>query len=145
MYHLGLAVLVVLAGCSHSSSPGPSAQNVNSRPESTRPELSPVAQSPSVQKSLVVLTDRLPLAELRLMRREITLSKQQPYDALLGARLIEVASDGTTTIEILMTTNQLQAGVGAFFTAPQYGRSGLKVLSASHERQEARLERTWCE
>jgi hypothetical protein len=90
-------------------------------------------------------TGSLPRTSFRLMKREITLSKQQPFDHFLGARLIEVASDGTTTIEILNTTNRLQAAVGVFFTSPEYGRSGLKVLSASHERQEVRLERTWCE
>jgi hypothetical protein len=144
IHHLGLAALVVLAGCSRSSPPAPSTESVSSEPASVLTEPSPVAQ-PAVEESVVTITALPPRTSFTLMKREITLSKQQPSDSFLGARLVEVASDGTTTIEILKTTNRLRAAVGAFFTSAEYGRSGLQVLSASSERQEVRLERTWCE
>jgi len=132
--HLSLAVLVVLTSCSRSSSPSQSTAKLSNDLEMTLAELAKLTNESGG-------TD----FAHTLMKREITLSKQQPSDSFLGARLIEVAPDGTTTIEVLKTTNRLRAAVGAFFTSPEYGRAGLQVLSASSERQEVRLERTWCE
>ena len=140
--HLSLAVLVVLASCSPSSPPPPSSAKLTNAFEAA---LADAGASPA---EFSKLTNELEASLARghtLMAREITLSKQQPSDSFLGARLVEVASDGTTTIEVLKTTNRLRAAVGAFFPSPEYGRAGLQVLSASHERQEVRLERRWCE
>jgi hypothetical protein len=97
------------------------------------------------EELLTASTNRFSRTGFRLKEREITLNKQKPFDAFIGARLIEIASDGTTTIEILETTNRLRAGVGAFFASEGYGRLGLQVLSASFERQEVRFLRTWCD
>jgi hypothetical protein len=144
IHHLSLAVLVVLTSCSRSSPPTQSTQKDSNEIETGRTER-PAAQPPAVEESVVTITASLPRTSFTLMSREIRLSKQQPSDSFLGARLVEVASDGTTTIEILKTTNRLRAAVGAFFTSSEYGRSGLQVLSASSERQEVRLERTWCQ
>jgi hypothetical protein len=141
--HLSFAVLVVLASCSRSSSP--SSRTAADDAALTRAKLSNDLEITLAE--LAKLTNESGGAHLTrtLMKREITLSKQQPTDSFLGARFVEVALDGTTTIEVLKTTNRLRAAVGAFFTSPEYGRAGLQVLSASSERQEVRLERTWCE
>ena len=140
--HLSLAVLVVLASCSRSPSPS---QRTAEDAALTRAKLSNDLEITLAE--LPKLTNEIGGIDFThtLMKREITLSKQQPSDTFLGARLIEVAADGTTTIEVLKTTNRLRTAVGAFFTSPEYGRSGLQVLSASAERQEVRLQRTWCE
>ena len=80
-----------------------------------------------------------------LKRREVTLTKQQPSDSFLGAQLVEVAADGTTTIEVLKTKNKLSARIGEYFVSPEYGQKGLRVVSASSKHPEVRLLRTWCD
>jgi hypothetical protein len=144
---LSLAMLVVLTSCSRSS-PEVQTQSTEIGRKETESALAtpPVLLGGSTQEQIVTAsTSGLSKTGFRTMQREITLNRQQPSNSFIGARLVEIASDGTTTIEILETTNRLQAGVGAFFTSEDYGRSGLQVLSASFERQEVRLVRTWCE
>ena len=131
--HFSLVALVVVASCSRSSSPSPSTAKLSNDLEITLAEIAKLTNESDGHFSRTLMT------------RAITLTKQQPSDSFLGARLIEIAADGTTTIEVLKTTNRLRAAVGGFFTSPEYGRAGLQVLSASPERQEVRLERTWCE
>lgn len=127
-YYFSIAMLVILTGCSRSSSPPSSSANLTNALESA------LVDGGVSLAEFAKLTNELETSLARghtLVKREIILSMHQPSDSFLGARLVEIASDGTTTIEILKTSNRLQAAVGAFFTSPEYGRSGLQVLSAS--------------
>ncbi len=80
-----------------------------------------------------------------LYTREVVFSQQHPQDDFLKARLIAIADDGTTTIEVISTGDRLRAGAGEYFAPGPYGAQGLQLVSASAEKQEARLLRTWCE
>src|SRR5687767_1710193 len=106
IHHLILAVLVVLTSCSRSSPPAKSKQTGSNEIETALMEQQSAAQQTGVEESVITITGSLQGTSRTLMKREITLSKRQPSDAFLGARLIEVAPDGTTTIEILKTTNR---------------------------------------
>src|SRR5436190_3847751 len=143
IHHLSLAVLVVLTSCSRSSRESPATQSRTDTNEAARTE-SQMPLRDHTAEEIVAASSRSKTA-FRVMEREITLNKQKPTDLFIGARLVDITSDGTTTIEVLDTTNRLRAGVGAFFTSAEYGQSGLKVLSASSQRQEVRLLRTWCD
>ena len=92
IHHISLAALVVLVGCSRSSPPGASAQSVSNEPESAQAAPSTVAQPPAGEGSVFTFTAMPPRTSFTLMKREITLSKQQPSDSFVGARLIEVAA-----------------------------------------------------
>ena len=76
--------------------------------------------------------------------REVVLSWQHPEDDFLKARLVAVAQDGTTTIEVISTGDTLRAAPGGYFASTAYGTQGLKLISASAEKHEARFLRTWC-
>ncbi len=73
--------------------------------------------------------------------REFTLSKRHPQDDLLKVRLVAVAEDGTTTIQVLQTGETLRAARGDFFVPGHFGRHGLQLLGSSPEKQEALLLR----
>jgi hypothetical protein len=73
--------------------------------------------------------------------REITLSKRHPQDDLLKVRLVAVAEDGTTTVQVLQTGERLRAVLGDFFVPGYFGRHGLQLLGSSPEKQEALLLR----
>ncbi len=73
--------------------------------------------------------------------REITLSKRHPQDDLLKVRLVAVAEDGTTTIQVLQTGETLSAVRGCFFVPGYFGRHGLQLLGACPEEKEALLLR----
>ena len=77
--------------------------------------------------------------------REVVLSPKHPEDDFIKARLVTVASDGTTTIEVTETGERLTAAPGEYFVSSAYGRVGLQLLSASADRNEVRLLRAWCE
>ncbi len=77
--------------------------------------------------------------------REVVLSEKHPEDALLGARLIEIAKDGSTTIEVTETGEKLTAAPGGYFASRAYGTEGLQLLSVSADRAEVRLRRAWAE
>ena len=142
--YLGLAVFVVLASCSRSSSPSQRAV-AKDPPFATTNDLEiALANFGKLSNELEILLAKGRRAHT-LMTREFTLSHQQPSDSSLGARLVTVAADGETTIEVLKTGEKLRAGTNQFFVSPEYGQKGLRVISASSERQEVRLERTWCE
>lgn len=76
---------------------------------------------------------------------EVVLSRHHPVDDFLGAKLIAIADDGTTTIEVISTCERLRAAPGLYFAPGPYGTQGLRLVCASAEKQEARLLRTWCE
>lgn len=138
---LGLAMFVVLASCSRSSSP-PQRAGAEKPPSAITNDLEVVLAT------LGKLSNELEIMLAKghtLMTREFTLSHQQPSDSSLGARLVEVAANGTAMIEIIRTGQKLRAGTNQFFISPEYGQKGLRLISASSERQEVRLERTWCE
>lgn len=80
-----------------------------------------------------------------LHTREAVLSRQHPQNDFLGAKLIAIADNGTTTIEVISTGDRLRAAPGEYFAPGPYGTQGLRLVSASAEKQEARLSRTWCE
>jgi hypothetical protein len=77
--------------------------------------------------------------------REVVLSPKHPEDEFIKARLVKVARDGTTTIEVTETGETLTAAPGEYFVSSAYGRVGLQLLSASADRNEVRLLRAWCE
>jgi hypothetical protein len=74
-------------------------------------------------------------------RQDIVLSIKHPENSVIEAKLIEIASDGTTTIEVMPAGPKLQARVGAYFVSAEYGKHGLELVSASPEKQEAHLVR----
>jgi hypothetical protein len=142
--HLGLALFVVVASCSRSSSPTQRA-TAEDPPFALTNDLEIArANFGKLSNDLEILLAKGRKGHI-LMIREITLTHQQPSDSSLGARLVEVAADGETTIEMLETGQKLRAGTNQFFVSPEYGQKGLRVISASSERQEVQLERTWCE
>ena|ERR1035441_9658796 len=73
--------------------------------------------------------------------REITLSKRHPQDDLLKVRLVAIAEDGATTIQVLQTGETLRAARGDFFVPGYFGRHGLQLLGSSPKKQEALLLR----
>ncbi len=77
--------------------------------------------------------------------REVALSPKHPEDDFINARLVRVARDGTTTIEVIESGETLTAAPGQFFVSGAYGTVGLQLLSASADRNEVRLLRAWCE
>ena len=77
------------------------------------------------------------------MSREIVLSKGHPKDNHIRARLLGIAADGTTTIQVLQSGEELQARPGDYFVSAEYGRKGLQLISASAEKHEARLQMNW--
>jgi len=77
--------------------------------------------------------------------REVVLSEKHSEDAFLGARLVQIAKDGTATIEVTETGERLTAAPGEYFVSGAYGTEGLQLLSASAEKNEARLVRAWAE
>jgi hypothetical protein len=80
-----------------------------------------------------------------LYTREVVLSRQHPQDDLLKAKLVAIAEDGTTTIQCIETGDTLRAVPGEFFSPGPYGTQGLQLISASADKHEAHLLRTWCE
>jgi hypothetical protein len=80
-----------------------------------------------------------------LYTREVALSHRRPQDDFLKAKLVAIAEDGTTTIQCVETGDTLRAAPGEFFASGPYGTHGLQLISASAEKHEARLLRTWCE
>ena len=80
-----------------------------------------------------------------LYRREILLSRQNPQDDFVKAKLVAIAKDGTTTIQSVETGETLRAAPGEYFTPGPYGTQGLQLISASAEKHEAHFVRTWCE
>ena len=77
--------------------------------------------------------------------REVELSPKHPEDDLIKARLVRIATDGTTTIEVIKTGETLTAAPGQYFVSSSYGTEGLQLLSVSADRSEVRLLRAWCE
>jgi hypothetical protein len=80
-----------------------------------------------------------------LYTREVLLSTGHPQDDFIKAKLVAVAEDGTTTSQVVQTGETLRAPLGECFVSTAYGKEGLRLISASAEKQEARLLRTWCE
>lgn len=80
-----------------------------------------------------------------LYAREIVLSRQHSKDDFLKAKLVAIAEDGTTTIQCVGTGDTLRAAPGEFFAPGPYGTQGLQLISASADKHEAHLLRTWCE
>ena len=78
-------------------------------------------------------------------RREIVLSSAHSEDDFIGARLVGIADDGTTTILVTPSGPELKAAIGDYFISAEYGRHGLQLISASAEKHEARLLRRWAE
>jgi hypothetical protein len=79
-----------------------------------------------------------------LRSREVVLSRQHPQDDFLKARLVAIADDGATTIQVIDTGDTLRAVPGDFFAPGPYGIRGLKLISASAEKHEVHLLLTWC-
>jgi hypothetical protein len=77
--------------------------------------------------------------------RQVVLSENHPEDAFLKARLVAIAEDGTTTIEVSGTGEKITAAPGGYFASTAYGKVGLRLLSASADKKEARLLRAWGE
>ena len=77
------------------------------------------------------------------VQKEIVLSRDHPQDGELGARLVGIADDGTTTITVFKTGETNSAQPGAYFVSRYYGKQGLLLVSASHQSWEARFLRTW--
>ena len=77
-------------------------------------------------------------------RRDIELSLKKATDLQLGVRLVSVATDGLTTIEVLDTRDSFQARPGEYFVGA-FGNEGLELVSASPERSEIVLRRRWAE
>jgi hypothetical protein len=77
--------------------------------------------------------------------REVVLSPEHPEDDFIKARLVGIARDGTTTIEVTKTGERLTAAPGEHFVSSAYGTEGLQLLSVSADRSEVRLLRAWCE
>lgn len=73
--------------------------------------------------------------------REVILSNAHPEDSYIDAKLMDIAPDGTVTIQVLKTGHILQAPIGGYFVSGEYGRIGLQVISASSEKHEAKLLR----
>ena len=82
---------------------------------------------------------------IREHEREIVLSASHPDNEYIGARLVSIADDGTTTILVTPSGPELRAAVGDYFVSAEYGRHGLQLVSASAEKHEARLLRSWAE
>jgi hypothetical protein len=80
-----------------------------------------------------------------LYQRQVMLSFQNPNDKSLHAKLVAIAQDGTTTIQVQPRGDILRATPGAFFAPGPYGTHGLQLVSASATKGEATLLRTWCE
>ena len=80
-----------------------------------------------------------------LYTREVVLSRQHPQDNFLRAKLVAIAEDGTTTIQYVETGDTLRTVPGEFFAPGPYGAQGLQLISASADKHEAHLLRTWCE
>jgi hypothetical protein len=79
-----------------------------------------------------------------LMCRDVSLSLRVPKDSELEMRLVSIADDATTTIQ-LDSGESLSAKPGECFSCSQFGRSGLELISASHQTGTAVFRRTWCE
>jgi hypothetical protein len=86
-----------------------------------------------------------PLYSVSHHQREVVLSGLHPQDDFLGARLVAIADDGTTTILCFQMGDYLQASPGGYFESDAYGREGLQLISASAEKHEARFIRRWAE
>jgi hypothetical protein len=77
-------------------------------------------------------------------RREVVLSLKHPEDDFIKAKLVTIAKNGTTTIEVTETGERLTAAPGEYFVSSVYGTVGLQLVSASADRNEAHLVRSWC-
>ena len=73
--------------------------------------------------------------------REIVLSSRHPQNDFLKVRLIAIAKDGTTTIQVVETGEMLRAVRGDFFVPAYFGRHGLQLIGASPEKHKAYLLR----
>ena len=73
----------------------------------------------------------------------IVLTQSHPYNDSIGAKLVDIASDGTTTIQDTSTGEKLRASPGNFFVSTEYGNEGLQLISASPDRHEAQFIRRW--
>ena len=82
---------------------------------------------------------------IREYGREIVFSREHPENDFIGARLVRIADDGTTTIQVIPAGPELRAVLGGYFVSGEYGRHGLQLISASAEKHEARLLRRWAE
>ena len=77
--------------------------------------------------------------------REVVLSGEHPTDDFIKARLVAIAEDGTTRILALPSGETLEAPVGGYFVGTNaYGTRGLRLISASSQTGEARLEWMTC-
>ena len=85
----------------------------------------------------------LRLGSNRHYHRDVVLSRQHPQDDFLKVRLVAIAEDGTTTIEVNSTGETLRAAPGKYFVSKAYGTQGLRLISASDEKHEARFLLTW--
>jgi hypothetical protein len=74
----------------------------------------------------------------------VVLSQKHPVDDFINARLVTIAKDGATTIEVAETGERLTAAPGEYFVSSAYGTEGLQLVSASADRNEAHLVRSWC-
>lgn len=79
-----------------------------------------------------------------LMTRNVKFSLGRPPDAELKIQLVSIAEDSTTTIS-LDSGQMLTATPGECFSCEQFGRSGLRLVSASHKTGEALFVCTRCE
>lgn len=114
------------------------------------PLLTLVQRSLSIIPLIVVLAScslapRAPLVSSTGYQREVVLSQKHPEDGFIKAKLVTIAKDGTTTIEVTKTGERLTAAPGEYFVSSAFGRVGLQLLSASADKNEIRLLRAWCE
>ena len=79
-----------------------------------------------------------------LMYRDVSLSLRTPRDSELQMRLVSIASDSTTSIR-LDSGEVLAAKPTEFYSCSQFGKSGLQLISASHDTGVAVFRRTTCE
>jgi hypothetical protein len=79
-----------------------------------------------------------------LMYRDVSLSLRTPRDSELQMRLVSIAGDSTTSIR-LDSGEVLAAKPTEFYSCSQFGKSGLQLISASHDTGVAVFRRKTCE
>ena len=126
---LALVIAALVAGCASRS---------DSVALTPLPSPSPVAPE-------FAFTNEISFTESHaLMYRDVNLSLHTPRDAELQMRLVSIGGDATTTIR-LDSGEELSAKPGECFSCSQFGRSGLQLVSASHDTGAAVFRRTTCE
>lgn len=72
-----------------------------------------------------------------------TLSREHPEDAQLRISLVSIDEHGNTTIRDLDSGRIMRASPGGYFVGPEFGRHGLRLVSASRRAHSAVFERTF--